>query len=154
MAKEIERKYLIDAEKWGMQGSPVAIVQAYLVILPDKTVRIRKAGEKAFITIKGNKKGITRDEFEYSVPLDDATELLKMCGEFQVEKTRYIQELYGKKWEIDVFHGKNEGLIVAEIELHSEEELIKLPEWVIREVSTEEKYFNFNLATKPFSTWE
>jgi len=154
MAKEIERKYLIDVEKWGMQGTPIAMVQAYLVVLPDKTVRIRRAGEKAFITIKGNRQGITRDEFEYSIPVVDAIELLKLCGDFSVEKTRYIQEVNGKKWEIDVFHGKNEGLIVAEIELHSEEESIKLPEWIIREVSLEEKYFNFNLATKPYSTWE
>lgn len=154
MAKEIERKFLIDVEKWGMQGSPVEMVQAYLVILPDKIIRIRRAGEKAYLTIKGNTQGITRDEFEYSIPVDDAIELLKMCGDYRVEKTRYIHELNGKKWEIDVFHGKNEGLIVAEIELHSEDEMIELPEWIIREVSLEEKYYNFNLATKPYSTWE
>jgi adenylate cyclase len=153
MAKEIERKFLIDIEKWGMQGSPIEMVQAYLVILPDKIIRIRKTEEKAFLTIKGNTQGITRDEFEYSIPVDDAIELLKMCGDYRVEKTRYIHELNGKKWEIDVFHGKNEGLIVAEIELLSEEETIELPEWIIREVSMEEKYYNFNLATKPYSTW-
>jgi adenylate cyclase len=154
MAKEIERKYLIDVEKWGMEGTPVEIVQAYLVILPDKVIRIRIAGLKAFLTIKGNSQGISRDEFEYSIPVDDANELLKMCGELQVIKTRYIQYIHEKKWEIDVFHGKNEGLIVAEIELKSENETIELPEWIICEVSDDERYFNFNLTLKPFSVWQ
>jgi adenylate cyclase len=153
MAKEIERKYLIDVEKWGRKGTPVEIIQAYLVKLPDKVVRVRIAGERAFITIKGNLQGITRDEFEYSIPVSDAKELLKFCGEFRVEKTRYVQEINGKKWEIDVFHGKNSGLIVAEIELNSESETIELPEWIICEVSSDERYFNFNLATKPYQTW-
>jgi adenylate cyclase len=153
MAKEIERKFLIDVEKWGYKGYPVEMVQAYLVILPDKVVRVRIAGEKAFLTIKGNLKGISRDEFEYQIPVDDAEELLKMGGEYRVEKTRYIHEIDGKKWEIDVFHGKNSGLIVAEIELDSEYETVALPDWIIREVSTDERYFNFNLATKPYITW-
>jgi CYTH domain-containing protein len=129
------------------------MVQVYLVILPDKVVRVRIADDKAFLTIKGNLKGITRDEFEYPIPVDDAKELLKMGGEYRVEKTRYIQEIDGKKWEIDVFHGKNSGLVVAEIELRSESEKIELPEWIIREVSSDERYFNFNLATKPYTTW-
>jgi adenylate cyclase len=125
-----------------------------LVILPDKVIRIRIAGLKAFLTIKGNSQGITRDEFEYSIPVDDANELLKMCGGLQVIKTRYIQYIHGKKWEIDVFHDKNEGLIIAEIELESENETIELPEWIIFEVSDDERYFNFNLALKPFSVWQ
>jgi adenylate cyclase len=153
MAKEIERKFLIDSEKWGRKGVPVEMVQAYLVILPGIVVRVRIAGDRAYLTIKGKPQGIARDEFEYSIPVDDARELLKMCGELKVEKTRYIHEIDGKKWEIDVFKGENSGLIVAEIELKSEDETIVLPEWVIREVSAEEQYFNFNLAQKPFSTW-
>ena len=154
MAKEIERKYLIDDKKWGWKGTPVEIVQAYLVILPDKIVRVRIAGGKAYLTIKGNTKGIIRDEFEYSIPVDDARELLTMCSDYKVEKTRYILDIKGSVWEIDVFHDKNEGLIVAEIELDSEHKVIELPEWAIQEVSTDEKYFNFNLAIHPFSEWE
>jgi adenylate cyclase len=154
MAKEIERKFLIDVEKWERKGTPVEMIQAYLVILPDKIVRVRIAGKRAWLTIKGNTQGITRDEFEYSIPVDDANDLLKMCEDYRVEKTRYIQKIDGKKWEIDIFHGKNEGLIVAEIELDSESEVIDIPNWVSREVSMDEKYFNFNLATNPFSTWE
>lgn len=154
MAKEIERKFLIDVEKWGKKGAPVEMIQAYLVILPDKIVRIRIAGEKAFLTIKGNSTGITRDEFEYPIPVDDAGELLKMCDDYRVEKTRYNQHINGKKWEIDVFHGANDGLIVAEIELNSETEDLELPDWILSEVSDDERYFNFNLAVKPFSTWQ
>jgi adenylate cyclase len=153
MAKEIERKYLINVEKWGYKGTPVEMLQAYLVIQPDKVVRVRIAGDMAFLTIKGNLKGITRDEFEYPIPVDDAKELLKMGGEYRVEKTRYIQEIDGRKWEIDVFSGKNSGLIIAEIELNSESEIVELPEWIIREVSSDERYFNFNLAHKPYLTW-
>jgi len=154
MAKEIERKFLIDVEKWGKKGAPVEMIQAYLVILPDKIVRIRIAGEKAFLTIKGNSTGITRDEFEYPIPVADAGELLKMCIDHRVEKTRYNQYINGKKWEIDVFHGANDGLIVAEIELNSETEDLELPDWILSEVSDDERYFNFNLAVKPFSTWQ
>jgi len=154
MAKEIERKFLIDVEKWGRRGTPVEMVQAYLAILPDKIVRIRISGEKAHLTIKGNTQGITRDEYEYQIPIEDAYELLKMGCDYRVEKTRYIQFINKKKWEIDVFHGANEGLTVAEIELEDENEMVELPEWISCEVSTDERYYNFNLATKPFSSWQ
>jgi len=154
MAKEIERKFLIDTNRWNWRGIPIEMVQAYLVIQPDKIVRVRIAGDNAFLTIKGNQTGITRDEFEYEIPVDDARELLKMCIYNPVEKTRYIYEIEGKIWEIDVFHGKNQGLYVAEIELEFDDELVKLPNWVTEEVSTDEKYYNFNLSINPFSTWQ
>jgi adenylate cyclase len=154
MAKEIERKFLIDVDRWGREGSPVEMVQGYLVILPDKIVRVRIAGANAFLTIKGNARGITRDEFEYAIPVDDALELLKMCEGRNVEKTRYIYFFEGGKWEIDVFHGRNEGLVVAEIELESADMPIDLPVWVVREVSEDERYYNFNLAIKPYSAWQ
>lgn len=154
MAKEIERKFLIDIDKWGRRGIPVEMVQGYLFIHPEKVVRVRISGEKAFLTIKGNRQGIIRDEFEYPIPVNDAKELLKMCGDFLVEKTRYIQHIHEKKWEIDVFHGKNNGLIVAEIELNDENEEVELPEWAVCEVSNDEQYSNFNLAQKPYSTWQ
>ena len=154
MAKEIERKFLIDTEKWGWKGTPVTMIQAYLAVLPDKVVRVRIAGDYAFLTIKGNRHGISRDEFEYSIPLNDALELLKICEYNPVEKTRYTFDFAGKKWEIDVFHGKNSGLIVAEVELQSASEEIILPGWIMKEVSDEEKYYNFNLAMHPFSEWQ
>jgi len=153
MAKEIERKFLFDPKQWDWKGTPVEMVQAYLVIMPDKIVRVRIAGKNASLTIKGNLSGITRDEFEYEIPVNDARELLKMCQYPPVEKTRYISEIDNMTWEIDVFHGANEGLFVAEIELDSEEEEIKIPNWIISEVSTDEQYYNFNLAINPYSTW-
>jgi adenylate cyclase len=154
MAKEIERKFLIDINKWDWSGTPVEMVQAYLVIQPDKIVRVRIAADKAFLTIKGNQSGITRDEFEYEIPVVDAQELLKMCLYNPVEKTRYVSEIEGKIWEIDIFKGMNNGLFVAEIELDSEEEEVNLPHWITEEVSSNEKYYNFNLSVNPFSTWQ
>jgi adenylate cyclase len=153
MAKEIERKFLIDSEMWGKKGTPIEIVQAYLVILSDLVVRVRIIGDKAFLTIKGNSQGITRDEFEYPIPINDALVLLEMSGKSRVEKTRYIQQINGKKWEVDVFKGNNSGLIIAEIELDSESEKVEIPEWATEEVSNDLRYFNFNLAQKPFSSW-
>lgn len=154
MAKEIERKFLIDINRWDGSGTPIEMVQAYLVIQPDKIVRVRIANDKAYLTIKGNLQGITRDEFEYEIPVDDAREMLKMCLYTPVEKTRYVSTIEGKTWEIDIFHGKNEGLFVAEIELDSEEEEVALPDWILTEVSTDERYYNFMLSINPYSTWQ
>jgi adenylate cyclase len=154
MAKEIERKFLIDINRWDGSGTPIEMVQAYLVIQPDKIVRVRIANDKAYLTIKGNLQGITRDEFEYEIPVGDAREMLKMCLYTPVEKTRYVSTIEGKTWEIDIFHGKNEGLFVAEIELDSEEEEVALPDWILTEVSTDERYYNFMLSINPYSTWQ
>jgi len=154
MAKEIECKFLIDAEKWGFQGDPIEMVQAYLTIDPKKIIRVRIAGTKAYITIKSNVKGISRDEFEYEIPVDDGLKILELCNTVPVEKTRYEYMFAGKLWEIDVFEGANKGLIVAEIELESETETFEKPNWILEEVSTDEKYYNFNLSMKPFSRWQ
>lgn len=154
MAKEIERKFLVDAEGWGKQGNPVEMCQAYLTIDSKKIIRVRIAADKAFITIKGNQEGITRDEFEYEVPVADAFQMMKMCEGNTVEKTRYNYNFAGKLWEIDVFHGANNGLIVAEIELESEDEPFEKPHWIREEVSTEVKYYNFWLSKNPFSQWQ
>jgi len=154
MAKEIERKFLIDQNKWNWEGTTYEIVQAYLVILHDKIVRVRIAGKNAFLTIKGKLNGITRDEFEYPIPIEDARELMILCEYNKIEKIRYIQIINDKKWEIDVFNGKNKGLIVAEIELESEDEEIIYPEWIVKEISDDDRYYNFNLAMIPFSKWQ
>lgn len=153
MAKEIERKFLVDIEKWGRTGKTIHMEQAYIAVEGCKVVRVRIAGEKAFLTIKGNLKGITRDEFEYEIPVSDARQMMQMSVGFTVKKIRYIEEIDGKIWEIDVFKEKNAGLVVAEIELESEEECFTKPEWLLDEVSTDEKYFNFNLALVPYSKW-
>ncbi len=153
MGKEIERKYLVDVDKWAWKGSPVEIKQAYLSIEDGKIIRIRTSGEKAYLTIKGNLQGITRDEFEYPVPYTDALQLMNFSVSYPVEKTRYILPLGDIKWEIDVFHGLNDGLIVAEVELTSEDQEFEKPDWILEEVSHDERYFNFNLSLRPFQKW-
>ncbi|MBP7507886.1 MAG: CYTH domain-containing protein [Prolixibacteraceae bacterium] len=153
MGKEIERKYLVDVEKWGGKGTPVEIKQAYLSIENGKIIRIRTSGKKAYLTIKGNLMGITRDEFEYPVPYADALQLMNFSVSFPVEKTRYIFPSGEIKWEIDVFHGLNDGLIIAEVELTSEDQEFEKPDWILEEVSHDERYFNFNLSLRPFQKW-
>lgn len=153
MAKEIERKFLVDKNIWNNVGKPFEMIQAYLMIEGDKVIRVRIKEDKAYITIKGNLQGITRDEFEYEIPVDDAKKIMQMRIGAIIAKTRYISEIGGKIWEVDVFKGENEGLIVAEIELESEDEEFKRPEWILDEVSTDVRYYNFNLTKNPFSRW-
>ena len=153
MAKEIERKFLVDANKWGKTGTPVKIEQAYLVTEPDKVIRVRIKGEHAFLTIKGNLNGITRDEFEYEIPVHDALQLMEMRTGALVSKTRFVEIIDNKTWETDVFEGENQGLIVAEIELENENEAFNPPPWTTLEVSTDVRYYNFNLSKNPFSKW-
>ncbi|MBN1927850.1 MAG: CYTH domain-containing protein [Prolixibacteraceae bacterium] len=154
MAKEIERKFLVDISKWEKRGTAFNVIQGYLLVHPKRVVRVRIIDQKAYLTIKGNLDGIVRDEFEYEIPEADARELLKMCEDFLVEKTRYILYYFGKKWEIDCFHGENEGLVVAEVELNAPDEEIELPAWVTSEVSEETKYYNFYLSRHPYSQWQ
>lgn len=153
MAKEIERKFLVDVDKWNKTGVAVKMQQGYLSVQDKKTVRVRIAGNHAYLTIKGNLNGITRDEFEYEIPVRDASQLMTMCIGNTVEKTRYVEEFEGKVWEVDVFEGANIGLVVAEIELESEIEVFVKPHWVLNEVSTDGRYFNFNLSQMPYSKW-
>lgn len=154
MGKEIERKFLIDSDLWNYQGEPVKMVQGYLTIDQSKIIRVRVADKQAFITIKSNVKGISRDEFEYEIPVDDALKLLPLCINSVVKKTRYEYWFAGKLWEIDVFEGDNSGLIVAEIELEHEDEQFELPSWALTEVSIDEKYYNFNLSLNPYKNWQ
>jgi adenylate cyclase len=153
MAKEIERKFLVDRKKWGKTGNPVKMQQAYIVIENNIVVRVRIAGKKAFLTIKGNLQGISRDEFEYEIPVSDAVQLFDMRIGSLISKTRYYEQINGKTWETDVFEGDNSGLIVAEIELEEENEVFEKPLWISKEVSTDQRYFNFNLSQTPYSKW-
>lgn len=153
MALEIERKYLVDPAKWTPTGKGIRLVQAYLSLDPNPTVRIRIAGEKAFLTIKGRSESISRPEFEYEIPVRDAQELQKMAISNPVEKIRYKVMYQGFLWEVDVFSGKNSGLIMAEIELESENQEFPRPDWLLEEVSYDGRYYNSFLSGCPFSEW-
>lgn len=154
MATEIERKFLVDTAKWEPTVRGIRLVQAYLSIDPQPTVRIRIAGEKAFLTIKGRTETISRPEFEYEIPMGDAQEMLKMAISNPVEKTRYEMMHEGFLWEVDVFAAKNEGLVLAEIELISENQAFPLPDWILSEVSGDRRYYNSHLSTYPFQDWD
>ena len=132
------------------------IVQGYLCADTERSVRIRIRGEEGFLTIKGasNERGWSRYEFERPVTLEDAGELMKLCLPGLIDKTRYYVRAGKHIWEVDVFHGENEGLIVAEIELESEGDLFEFPSWVAGEVSGDPRYYNAELAKYPFSAWD
>ncbi|HEY5811959.1 MAG TPA: CYTH domain-containing protein [Terrimicrobiaceae bacterium] len=154
MGKEIERKYLVSEESWRSDVSGCRYRQGYLSRDPKRVVRIRQAGTEAFITIKGISQGIARPEFEYAIPFSDAEQLLKLCLPALVEKTRSTIDYRGKRWEVDEFHGKNAGLVLAEIELASEDENFDLPPWIGEEVSNDRRYFNSYLSEHPFTEWQ
>jgi CYTH domain-containing protein len=154
MAKEIERKYLLDLSKWTPMNEGTHFKQGYLNAQKERVVRVRIEGAKAKLTIKGITTGVTRAEFEYLIPVEDASILLdNLCEQPLIDKHRHKEVHFGKTWEIDVFHGENEGLVVAEIELASEDEKIEFPAWVGAEVSSDPRYFNSNLLKHPFKNW-
>lgn len=155
MGSEIERKFLVDHEKWSRVRKPKGIHyrQGYLANDSKRTIRVRIAGKQGYITFKGETKGITRKEFEYKIPRDDGMELLEIFSAPGTEKIRYRVRFSGKLWEVDEFLGDNAGLIIAEIELTDEKEDFKKPGWVTREVSDQKKYYNSNLAIKPYKKW-
>lgn len=153
MGKEIERKFLVDMSKWQNQGTPVSMVQGYLLSDEKATVRVRIAGSEAFLTIKSRTRGISRDEFEYTIPLADAESMLKLAKDHPVEKTRWKVSFCGHVWEVDIFSGENKGLVMAEVELKSENEEVIFPDWIGQEVSSDFRYFNSYLSKNPYSTW-
>lgn len=154
MGKEIEKKFLVKNTAFIAQAKTQQIIrQGYISSETDRTVRVRTKGEKGFLTIKGKTVGITRPEFEYEIPYREAIELLQSFCDDIIEKTRYVIMQYDKAWEVDIFSGTNNGLILAEIELDSEEEEIILPDWIDNEVSDDPRYYNANLAKQPFSKW-
>lgn len=145
--KEIERKYLVDAKLWGefQKPDPQLIAQGYLLNSKETTVRVRIKGSKGFLTIKGTQSGISRSEFEYEIPLEDAKEIMHQFVEKPLIKERYEIKYQNHIWEVDDFQGKLKGLLMAEIELSDETELFDLPSWVTIEVSEDPNYFNSNL---------
>lgn len=155
MAKEIERKFLIDISQLGDLKSGVEIKQGYISTTDNAAVRIRLSGDKAFLTLKGENTGATRTEFEYEIPVKDANEMLaELCSGPVIDKTRYFVEHCGHTWEIDIFHGDNDGLIVAEVEMQSENESVDIPAWAVKEVTGEAKYYNAHLLNNPFKNWK
>ncbi len=150
---EIERKFLVDHKKWNPADKGIKMRQGYLSVVPERTVRVRISGDEAFITIKGKPTGIKRIELEYKIPVKEAAELMKLCLDFPVEKTRYYEKRDDIIWEIDIFEGKNRGLILAEVELKHEDQHINLPNWIEKEVSEDYRYFNSWLSQNPYSEW-
>ena len=152
---EIERKLLLVGETWRDQvvGEPKRLSQGYLCADAEKSVRVRIAGDFATLTVKGSRNGISRLEMQYTIPVADAERMLAMCMPPLIDKTRHIAMHDGMKWEVDIFHGENEGLRVAEVELESEDQVIALPEWAGQEVSEDPRYYNSQLSREPFSAW-
>lgn len=152
MGVEIERKFLVVGEAW--KAAPGRLLcQGYLSRDPARTVRVRIDGEQAFLTIKGRSLGASRAEFEYSIPLADGTSLLGLCDGPRVEKLRRVIHHAGMAWEVDEFLGDNAGLVVAEIELSSEDQAFEPPAWLGAEVTHDPRYFNSALAAKPYASW-
>jgi adenylate cyclase len=152
MPTEIERKFLVTGTEW-RQGDSVRLCQGYLSRAKERTVRVRLAGEKAFLTIKGISKGASRAEFEYEIPVSDAEQLMKLCDGPLIEKVRHVVAYKGLKWDVDEFFGENAGLVVAEVELEREDQPFEKPDWLGQEVTYDPRYFNSSLATNPYRTW-
>ena len=155
MSQEIERKFLVKGDFKQHSDSSMRITQGYLSSVPERIVRIRVYGDKAFLTIKGitNSSGISRYEWEKEIAVNEAFELLKLCEPGIVDKTRYLVKSGKNTFEVDEFYGENEGLVVAEIELVDEDQQFEKPDWLGEEVTGDKKYFNSRLVKTPFSRW-
>ena len=152
MSTEIERKFLVTGDAW-RAAEPTRYRQGYLNRDKQRTVRVRMAGARATLTVKGITHGASRAEFEYQIPVEDAQALLTMCDGPLLEKNRYRIEHAGITWEVDEFLGQNAPLIVAEVELESESQQFDLPDWIGEEVTGDARYYNVNLATAPYRSW-
>ena len=154
MAIEIERKFLVVSDKLPALQNATLIQQAYIPTANGTTVRVRLAGDQASLAIKTQAGNLTRREYEFAIPVLDAREMLReVCLANLVEKQRFPVQHGGLTWEIDVFRGSNDGLIVAEVELDREDQKLDLPLWVDEEVTYDLRYSNYNLATSPFFSW-
>jgi adenylate cyclase len=155
MPVEIERKFLVKGDSWRNRAVGTVIRQGYIAMEAGRLVRVRLAGDSGFLTIKGAAKGLTRPEFEYPIPVFDAVQLISMfCQGRLVEKTRFGVVFNGVEWVVDEFSGANSGLILAEVELESEDQTIELPRWIGQEVSHDRRYSNAYLSIHPYCTWE
>lgn len=154
MGKEIERKFLVKDGTYKTLADGILYYQGFLSLSKERVVRVRIVGKKAFLTIKGVSKGPVRDEFEYEIPLKDAEYIInKICIKPAIIKKRYRISWKGFIWEVDEFLNENKGLVIAEIELEDENQVFDFPEWVGKEVTGEEKYYNACLVKHPYTTW-
>lgn len=154
MIIEIERKFLVRDTAFLAGRGGERILQGYLARTARATVRVRIAGERGWLTLKGRSRGISRSEFEYPIPLVEARELLAELADGPcIEKTRYRVEHAGHTWDVDVFGGANAGLVLAELELQREDEPFVAPPWLGAEVSDDPRYCNSSLAERPFTSW-
>jgi len=157
MAQEIERKFLVKSDAFKSEAfKKMRITQGYLSSVPERTVRVRIKGDKGFITIKGiaNESGVSRYEWEKEIAISEVEELLKLCEPGIIDKTRFNVKSGKHTFEVDEFYGENEGLVIAEIELSSENENFEKPEWIGKEVTGDEKYYNSMLTKKPYKSWQ
>jgi|TARA_B110000467_G_scaffold58485_1_gene53418 adenylate cyclase len=154
MATEIERKFKVTTDEYKQLAKPLYCKQGYFNTPNEPLVRVRIMGEKAYLTLKGKNKGISRLEFEYEIPVIDAQELLSnFCSTPFIEKNRFIISIEDTTWEVDEFLGDNLGLVIAEVEISSEDANFQKPSWVGPEVSDETKYYNYKLVNHPYSKW-
>lgn len=155
MAYEIERKFLVKGDFKQFAVSSTYIVQGYIYFDKEKSVRVRIRGDKGFITVKssvGDSK-VTRNEWEYEIPASEANEMLRLCGENVIEKTRYVVNIKNLTVEVDEFYGENEGLLLAEIELINESQQFEKPDFLGQEVTGQPRYYNAQLCVNPYSKW-
>lgn len=152
MAVEIERKFLVVGDEW-REAPSTFYCQGYLNRDRKRTVRVRVAGDQAFLTIKGPTVGASRSEFEYAIPVADAKEMFPLCEQPLIEKNRHIIKHGGLTWEVDDFLGANAGLVVAEVELECESQQVSLPDWIGEEVTGDSRYYNSRLSQQPYSSW-
>jgi len=155
MAQEIERKFLVKGEFKAHASGEMRIVQGYLSSVPERTVRVRVKGEQGFITIKGigSASGASRFEWEKEIPVSEVQELLNLCEPGVIDKTRFLVKQGEHTFEVDEFYGDNQGLVVAEVELASEDEAFTRPDWLGEEVTGDSRYYNAMLMKNPFTTW-
>lgn len=154
MGVEIERKFLVDRSAIPLPERGERIIQGYIPTATKTAVRVRIKGTAAFLTLKGANRGAVRAEFEYPIPLEDAEAMLaQLCEGPKIDKIRYQIEVGSHQWELDLFQGDNEGLIVAEVELAGEEEPFQRPAWVTEEVTGDPRYYNANLIHQPYCAW-
>jgi adenylate cyclase len=155
MGVEIERKFLGTGDAWRAAASSRALLrQGYLANTVRASVRVRRAGDAAWLSVKSMTRALVRDEYEYPIPLADAEAMLeRLCAGPRVDKLRHLVSFAGHEWEVDEFLGDNAGLVVAELELDDADEPFERPPWLAGEVTHLERYYNFNLATRPYSQW-
>lgn len=155
MAQEIERKFLVTGAFHDLAHHHTRIVQGYLSSVPERTVRVRIKGDKGFLTVKGigNASGTSRYEWEREIPVAEAEQLLALCEPGVIDKVRHEVQVGPHTVEVDEFHGENEGLVVAEVELGSEDEVFGKPSWLGAEVTGDARYYNAMLMQRPYSRW-